>query len=920
MEAFALGGLQWYGVMLASDSTTDTGEYRVFGSASNGSCSPYISLTYTPDVAPTVSTMSPSNGQVVQTLTPQLTATGTDPDAWPDSSVSYEFEVFDASGGAAIAKSPLLSTGSWTVPKDTLKWGESYQWTVCVWDGYECAAQTFDSFQTNTPGPALTQDLSQSSSGHGFDVAIGNYTTSAQDAGIAGVGPELTVERYYNSLDTRRTDAFGQGWSSMVDADATQELDAAGNLLAVAVRDPDGAVAVFGYNPSDGSYSPPEGQFSTLLPTTSGGAVVGYTLTDKSGTTYTYGHETTAPVAGSGSAVYTTAGVFGISKVADAAEHTGTFAWGVTNGVAGTHVLSESNTVTGRTLYFTWSTPSGAADPHVSAVTTSYATSGNAATAQYWGYAYSGDELTRVYAPDPNAPASVPGTSTPYTGYSYQAGSDYQQAVLDTSPYQYWPMDDATGNSSSLSLVGQNIGSGRAYYTSLTGDTAYPVGPMANIGSGATGAVFNGSSSFMTLPTGMVLNDTYISVGLWFKTAKPGPLLCEQNNTIASTPTQQACPLYIGTDGKLHAGWYIGSTTSIVSPSVVDDGAWHYALLSGQGSTQTLYLNGAAVGTLSGTINNLAMTDAYAGAGYNLGNWPDTPTTKGNWYFTGSISDVAVFKSAIPATAAASLYQVATTPAAWLTKITRPRAVSQNANEAPADAISYDTVDGRVGSVTDGNGATWTLGDPTVTGSSQVFTEAVMGDQPAFYYRLGDAAQSTDAADEVNTDAWANADLTATYNAVTLGTTPNVFGDGYAATFGGSASAPSFVQLPSGLMSSAPVSIGLWFDAASGVSGPLWSEQNGDFTKSPSTATNALYVGTNGHLYGSFSMDTTSAISSKDRVDDGEWHYAVLTASATSCSARPAPGRRAPTRPARSPTTSVACPPAPPRRAPPAAH
>lgn len=878
METFALGQYQWDGLMLAADDPTSTAGYRVFGSATNGACSPYLSLTYTADATPTVSTMSPASGTVLQTLTPQLTASGTDPDAWPDASVSYEFEVYDSAGSKPIATSPVLSTGSWTVPKDTLKWGQTYQWTVCVWDGFACAPQTFDSFQTNTPGPALTQTLSQSSSGHGFDVATGNYTTSSQDAAIAGVGPTLTVERDYNSLDTRKSNAFGQGWSSMVDASASMELDAAGNLLGVAVRYPDGSVGVYGYNPSDGSYAPPEGQYATLLPITSGGAVVGYRLTDKSGTAYTFGHVTTAAVAGSGTGVYTTAGVYGISQVADAAKHADTFIWGVVNGVSGTHVLQEANAVTGRALYFTWSTPTGAADPHVTAVTTSYAVSGNAATAQYWGYTYSGDELARVYAPDPTTPGSPPGSSSPYTGYSYQAGSDYQQAVLDTSPYQYWPMDDATGNSSSLTLAGQNIGAGRAYYTNMTGDTSYPDGPMATEGSTATGAVFNGTSSFMTLPTGMELNSAYMSVGLWFKTTAPGPLLCEQNTAITTTSTQQACPLYVGTDGKLHGAWYIGSTTSIISSKVVDDGAWHYAMLSGQGSTQTLYLDGASAGTLSGTINNLAMTYEYAGAGYNAGNWPNTPTKAGVWYLKGSISDVALYRTAVSATEAAGLYQAANTSAAWLTAITRPRAVSQNPAEAPAATIAYDTLDGRVASVTDGNGATWTLGDPTVTGSSQVFRQAVLADQPTYYYRLGDAAGSGYAADEVNTDAWANADLSATYNSVTLGTAKNVFGDGYAAGFDG---ANSSVALPSGLMAGAPVSIALWFNTAKGGSGPLWSEQNAGLGQTPTQSAIDLYVGTNGILYGSLPMGSVAPLASKDRVDDGAWHYAVLTASAT---------------------------------------
>jgi len=881
MDTFALNEATWYGVMLWAHDETSTAYYRAFGSASNSACSPYISLTYTPDVAPTVSTMSPATGSVVSSLTPELTASGTDSDDWPNSSVEYEFLVYDASGGTAIAHSALLSSGSWTVPKGTLKWGNTYQWSVCVWDGFKCGTETLNAFETTAPGPVLTQDLSQSTSGHGFDVATGNYTTSVTDANIAGVGPALDVERDYNSLDTRKSGGFGAGWSSMVDVNATQELYASGALQAAAVTYPDGSVEVFGYN-SDGSYSPPEGTFATLLPITSSGSVVGYTLTDKTGTAYTFGHVSTAPVAGSTSGTFTTAGVFGISQVADHAKHTLTFLWGVSNGVSGSHVLVETSAPSGRALSFTWQTPSGAEYPHVAVVTTSYANSGDATSAQYWSYTYSGDMLSTMCAPDPSAPATA---SSACTTYSYQLGSDYQQATVDTAPYQYWPMDDATGYSSSLTQVGANIGIGRANYTNMTGDTVFPAGPMAKIGSEATGAVFNGSDSFMTLPTGMVLNTTYVSVGLWFKTTSSGPLFTEQNADIALTPTNATMSLYVGTDGYLRGGWYTGVNGSAGqiedTKAKVTDGAWHYAVLAGAGATQTLYVDGASVGSLSGTVENLGQTYEYVGAGYSSGTWPDQAAA-GKWYFKGSISDVSVYRSAVPSTQVANLYAVANTSVDWLNQITRPRlqdGISSDSGEAPAAAVVYNEVDGRVTSVTDGNGAVWGLSDPTVSGSSQVFRETVMGDRPAFYYRLNDAAGSKYAADEVNADAWANAGLAATYSGVTLGTTSSVFGDTDAGTFDGSS---SYMQLPTGLTASAPVSIALWFQTKS--SGPLFSEQDQGLASvsPPSAATNALYVGTNGLLYGSFAMGTQTAIASKDKVTDGGWHYVVLTASATS--------------------------------------
>src|SRR6266542_1068564 len=65
------------------------------------------------------------------------------------------------------------------------------------------------SLNVPVPQPLVTSGLSQSSSGHGFDPSIGDYTTSTTDAQVATVGPELAVHRDYNSRDPRTGGAFG---------------------------------------------------------------------------------------------------------------------------------------------------------------------------------------------------------------------------------------------------------------------------------------------------------------------------------------------------------------------------------------------------------------------------------------------------------------------------------------------------------------------------------------------------------------------------------------------------------------------------------------------------------------------------------------------------------------------------------------
>ncbi|MFE2432933.1 DUF6531 domain-containing protein [Streptomyces sp. NPDC059373] len=67
------------------------------------------------------------------------------------------------------------------------------------------------------------------------------------------------MNRTYNSLDPRTTNAFGAGWSTRWDMRLRNELDNGTVLITMA----DGSQARFGTN-ADGSYAPPSGFSGTL--------------------------------------------------------------------------------------------------------------------------------------------------------------------------------------------------------------------------------------------------------------------------------------------------------------------------------------------------------------------------------------------------------------------------------------------------------------------------------------------------------------------------------------------------------------------------------------------------------------------------------------------------------------------------------
>ncbi|MCZ4102531.1 LamG-like jellyroll fold domain-containing protein [Streptomyces sp. H39-C1] len=835
-QNIALGKTPNYGLALFS-SGTDSQGWKQFDSSQVSSHAPYINITYAPNVAPDIKHTYPASGYASPTLTPELQVQGVDTDAWPNAALSYNFAVYNSSG-TQVVSSGYQASPNWAVVAGKLNWSASYYWTVSAFDGWSTKTSSTQAFSTTVSQPLIASRLAQNS-GHGFDELAGNFTTSTTDATVATVGPALQVDRAYNSLDVRTSGAFGAGWSSLTDMKAVMDDDGTKNVV---ITDKGGKEQRYGYSAS--GYTPPMGTYATMVALTGGG----YTLTDTSGTTYTFG-------AAGGTNIWL------LSKITTHAGLAETLNYNAA------HQLTQiQNASSRRALHYTWATPSGAAHAHVATVATDAATYQDPTSAALWTYRYTGDQLTSVCPPALSASSTA---SSSCSGYSYVAGSNYPAAALDADPHSYWRLNEAAGSTTAASSVLANEQTDASTYNAVTlGSASSPL-----TGSTATAATFNGSSSYVRLPQSLVTGQTYLSISLWFKTSVDGGLLFTEQNTALGTspaPSQATSSLYVGTDGKLHGGFYYGAIQGITSTAKVDNNTWHHAVLSAAGTTQTLYLDGTAQGSVSGAILNLAQSYAYLGAGYSTGLWPGLPAA-GTRYFNGSIADVSLYDRQLTATQVAGLRTTGTAPAALLTASTLPSGDTK-------ESVSYDTAAERLISVTDQDGGLYTLGSPTVAGSSAVFHSAVLGADPVAYWQLGDESGATDAANEVNGGD-------GTYNNATLGD-PGPFASmdstaPTAATFNGT---DSHVLLPQDLGSATAATAELWFKTSKG-GGILLAAQSDTLDNGTTAAirTPQLWVGTDGKLHGGFwSNSGSTQLGSTAAVTDGKWHHAVLAAGATS--------------------------------------
>jgi RHS repeat-associated protein len=528
-NGWSLGTMKNFGLALTA-SESNAKAFKRFTSRNEAAYAPYLEIVYDDNEAPQVDEMYPGYGQAATTLTPTLIADAHDPDNWP-TAMTTMFRIYPKTGTTPLATSGWTTRKTWTVPTGVLKWGESYFWEVQVSD---TKAGNGDSLfkhllVTPVPQPAATGALSQNAD-KGFDAVSGNYTTSARDAMVNTAGPPLEINRLYNSSDPRTDQAFGAGWSSVVDTKLVEKFATIGGrsvVNTVVVTYPTGRELAFGHNldtdtnPLNDTYASPAGRTTTLSAITVG-AVTGYRLAEKDGTTY----EFLQPLA---------TGKLGLSTIKDLAGREQTFTY--TDNLVST-ITSKSS---GRALdlYWTSTTPK-----RVNYVATDPVVPGDWDTANTWWYDYTDGRLTKVCPPTNWGECHT---------YEYNASaSQHPAAVANAKALSYWRLNE-TGGTTAASTVLDNGGRDNGTYTGVT--LGQP-GPLT--GSGSTAAAFNGTSSQVSVPVSTTSDTSYQSVSMWFKTSGGSGVLYGQSwdpITSATTTAAYNPTLYLGTDGRLMGGF-----------------------------------------------------------------------------------------------------------------------------------------------------------------------------------------------------------------------------------------------------------------------------------------------------------------------------------------------------------------------------
>ena len=224
-------------------------------------------------------------------------------------------------------------------------------------------------------------------------------------------------------------------------------------------------------------------------------------------------------------------------------------------------------------------------------------------------------------------------------------------AVASDNPYLYWRFDEAAGATAAADSSGNNRPGTYTGGTTLGAARACP----RDTGAAVT---LNGTTGYIAAGTGVVAvaGPNLFTVEVWFKTAVAGGKLLGFGGSPTGSSKSYDRHLFLNNTGNLVFGVNPGGlkVVVVVSPKTYTDNAWHHAAATLSATGMQLYVDGAQVAADPTTTTAQAF-NGYWRAGYdNLTGWgTNTPT---NFYFTGSVDDVAVYTTALSPTRIAAHY------------------------------------------------------------------------------------------------------------------------------------------------------------------------------------------------------------------------------------------------------------------------
>jgi hypothetical protein len=262
-----------------------------------------------------------------------------------------------------------------------------------------------------------------------------------------------------------------------------------------------------------------------------------------------------------------------------------------------------------------------------------------------------------VTASDGTHTSAMSPASAPVTVSANNPSLSYQQRVIQASPSFFWTLGESSGT-----VAHDSTPHGLAGIYE-PGTTKGQPGPITGSSQTATG--FDGKTGLVTSASA-VPGPQVFSIEGWFKTStNTGGKLIGFGSSQTGMSAQYDRQIYMMNDGQLSFGVYSGKAVHVIeTPRIYNDGHWHYVVGTLGASGMALYVDGQLAGT-DPTTSAQAVSGYWRVGGDNLFGWWDLDDWRVNsqgttqpydYYFTGTIADVAVYPVALSATQVANHY------------------------------------------------------------------------------------------------------------------------------------------------------------------------------------------------------------------------------------------------------------------------
>lgn len=221
----------------------------------------------------------------------------------------------------------------------------------------------------------------------------------------------------------------------------------------------------------------------------------------------------------------------------------------------------------------------------------------------------------------------------------------YGLGVVADNPQLYLRLDEGSGTIASDSSETFNTGD---YSGGVVLGT-----PPALADDFGTSATFDGIDAGVS-NRDPIANPTTYSLETWFKTnTLSGGKLVGFGDLQTGLSGSYDRHVYMKDDGALVFGTYTGQENTITSPTAYNDDQWHYMVATQSSAGMVLYVDGVSIGSNP-------QTGAQNMTGYWRIGGDRTWGGASSNYFKGSLDEVAVYTTALPASTVAERYRVGT--------------------------------------------------------------------------------------------------------------------------------------------------------------------------------------------------------------------------------------------------------------------